>query len=304
MSAPIPRRKRRRSAPLIFLAPFGVLFAAMYAVPVGYAIVESLHKMRRSGLGLTPPKRVYAGFENYTKALHDDALWRGVGRVLLFGVVQVPVMLGLALVLALLLDAKSARLKGFFRTAYFLPYAIPGVIATILWAFLYMPRSSPVVSMLDAVGLPSDFLGEDAVLWSIANVVTWTWTGYNMLVIYSALQAIPQELYEAAELDGCGPWRTAWRIKVPLVAPAIALTTVFSVIGTLQLYTEPRVLRPLTSSVDADYTPIMSAYHKAVENNDYGQGAAVSVLLALGTCVLSFAVLKLSARLTNGRSSL
>lgn len=276
----------------------------MYAVPVGYAIVESLHKMRRSGLGLTPPKRVYAGFENYTKALHDDALWRGVGRVLLFGVVQVPVMLGLALVLALLLDAKSARLKGFFRTAYFLPYAIPGVIATILWAFLYMPRSSPVVSMLDAVGLPSDFLGEDAVLWSIANVVTWTWTGYNMLVIYSALQAIPQELYEAAELDGCGPWRTAWRIKVPLVAPAIALTTVFSVIGTLQLYTEPRVLRPLTSSVDADYTPIMSAYHKAVENNDYGQGAAVSVLLALGTCVLSFAVLKLSARLTNGRSSL
>ncbi|WP_406300339.1 carbohydrate ABC transporter permease [Embleya sp. NBC_00888] len=288
----------------MFLAPFGVLFAAMYAVPVGYAIVESLHKMRRSGLGLTPPKRVYAGFENYTKALHDDALWRGVGRVLLFGVVQVPVMLGLALVLALLLDAKSARLKGFFRTAYFLPYAIPGVIATILWAFLYMPRSSPVVSMLDAVGLPSDFLGEDAVLWSIANVVTWTWTGYNMLVIYSALQAIPQELYEAAELDGCGPWRTAWRIKVPLVAPAIALTTVFSVIGTLQLYTEPRVLRPLTSSVDADYTPIMSAYHKAVENNDYGQGAAVSVLLALGTCVLSFAVLKLSARLTNGRSSL
>ncbi|WP_406290880.1 carbohydrate ABC transporter permease [Embleya sp. NBC_00896] len=288
----------------MFLAPFGVLFVAMYAVPVGYAIVESLHKMQRSGLGLTPPKRVYAGVENYTKALQDDALWHGVGRVLLFGVVQVPVMLGLALLLALLLDAKSARLKGFFRTAYFLPYAIPGVVATILWAFLYMPRSSPLVSMLDAVGLPSDFLGEDAVLWSIANVVTWTWTGYNMLVIYSALQAIPQELYEAAELDGCGPWRIAWRIKVPLVAPAIALTTVFSVIGTLQLFTEPRVLRPLTSSVDADYTPIMTAYHKAVENNDYGQGAAVSVLLALGTCVLSFAVLKLSTRLTNGRSSL
>ncbi|MYV99159.1 ABC transporter permease subunit [Streptomyces sp. SID3343] len=288
----------------MFLAPFGVLFAAMYAVPVGYAIVESLHKMRRSGLGLTPPVREWAGFENYSKALDDDALWQGMGRVLLFGVVQVPVMLGLALVLALLLDAKSARLKGFFRTAYFLPYAIPGVVATILWAFLYMPRSSPVVGMLDAVGLPSDFLGEGAVLWSIANVVTWTWTGYNMLVIFSALQAIPQDLYEAAELDGCGPWRIAWKIKVPLVAPAIALTTVFSVIGTLQLYTEPRVLRPLTASVDASYTPIMSAYHKAVENNDYGQGAAVSVLLALGTCLLSFAVLKLSARLTNGRSAL
>ncbi|WP_425527916.1 carbohydrate ABC transporter permease [Yinghuangia seranimata] len=288
----------------MFLAPFGALFVAMYAVPVGYAVVESLHKMKRSGLGLTPPERVWAGFDNYRRALDDDALWSGVGRVLLFGIVQVPVMLGLALVLALVLDSQSARLKGLFRAAYFLPYAIPGVVATILWAFLYMPRSSPVVSMLDGLGLPSDFLGEDAVLWSIANVVTWAWTGYNTLVIYSALQAVPRELFEAAALDGCGPWRIAWRIKVPLVAPAIALTTVFSVIGTLQLYTEPRVLRPLTSTISADYTPIMSAYHQAVENNDYGQGAAVSVLLALGTCVLSFAVLKISARLTKGRASL
>jgi multiple sugar transport system permease protein len=293
---------RRGRTALGFLAPFGLLFTALYLVPIGYAVWQSLFTVQRSGLGFGPPKQVFAGLDNYTAALSDGSFLAGMGRVLLFGAVQVPVMLGVALALALLLDVKGARFKRFFRMVYFLPYAIPGVVATILWAFLYMPGTSPLVSALHRVGLPADFLSSGTVLWSMANIVTWTWTGYNMLVIVSALQAIPQELYEAAELDGCSPWRTAWHVKVPLVAPALVLTGVFSIIGTLQLFTEPMVIRSLSTVVSADYTPNMAAYSAAFGTNDYGRAAAIAIVLALGTCLLSFGFLRLSLRFT-GRVS-
>lgn len=118
--------------------------------------------------------------------------------MLLFGAVQVPVMLGLALVFALLLDSPLIRGKKFYRLAFFAPYAVPGVIAAIMWGFLYSPSLSPFSVLTSNV----DLLGSGLVLWSIANVVTWVYAGYNMLIIYSALQSIPGEIYEAARIDG------------------------------------------------------------------------------------------------------
>ncbi|MFD4537705.1 carbohydrate ABC transporter permease [Kitasatospora sp. NPDC058397] len=295
------RTPSRNRAALGFLAPFGLLFTVLFLLPIGYALWQSLYRVERSGLGFGPARTVFAGLDNYTAALGDGSFLAGVGRVLLFGVVQVPVMLGLALGLALLIDAKGTRLRKFFRLAYFLPYAIPGVVATILWAFLYLPGTSPLVAGLRDIGIDADFLSSGTVLWSMANIVTWTWTGYNMLVILSALQAIPSELYEAADLDGAGPWRTAWHIKIPLVAPALVLTGIFSIIGTLQLFTEPMVLHSLASTVSADYTPNMAAYNAAFGTNDYGKAAAIAVLLALATCVLSFTFLRLSVRITGNR---
>ncbi|GAA4885158.1 sugar ABC transporter permease [Kitasatospora terrestris] len=300
---PSRRGPSRNRAALGFLLPFGLLFVALFLLPIAYALWQSLYRTARSGLGFGPARTVFAGLANYGAALGDGSFLAGVGRVLLFGVVQVPVMLGLALVLALLLDGRGARFPRFFRLAYFLPYAIPGVVATILWAFLYLPGTSPLVSGLGNVGIRADFLSSGTVLWSMANIVTWTWTGYNMLVILAALQAVPRELYEAAELDGASAWRIAWHIKIPLVAPALVLTGIFSVIGTLQLFTEPMVLHSLTSTVSADYTPNMAAYNAAFGTNDYGRAAAIAVLLALATGVLSFVFLRLSVRFTGERAA-
>jgi multiple sugar transport system permease protein len=199
----------------------------------------------------------------------------------------VPIMLALALALALLLDSAVVRLQRFFRIVYFLPYAIPGVIAALMWAFLYSPQLSPIVTLLDAIGPRPDFLGGGAILWSIANVVTWTYTGYNMLIIFAALQAIPGELSEAARVDGAGGIRTAWSIKVPIVRPALVLTGVFSIIGTLQLFTEPIVFRTISTNVTSGYTPNLLAFNIASGQN-YPLAAAMSVVLAIGTFVLSF----------------
>lgn len=287
---------RRNRAAGVLLAPFAVLFLAVFVVPIGYAVYQSLFRVQRSGLGLEPPKTVFAGLDNYTRVLADDSFLTGVGRVLAFGVVQVPIMLGLALLLALLLDSRVARLKRFFRLAYFLPFAIPGVIAAILWAFLYVPGISPLNDLGKSVGADVDFLSADMILFSIGNIVTWSWTGYNMLILYTSLQSVPQELYEAAELDGCSGFQIAWHIKVPLVRPALTLTGVFSIIGTLQLFGEPMVLRPMTSAISTDYTPVMLSYQAAFGLNDYNFAAAVAVVLALATFTLSYGFLRLSTR--------
>ncbi|WKX69997.1 carbohydrate ABC transporter permease [Streptomyces sp. XD-27] len=278
-----------------FLLPFLALFVLCFLAPIGYAVYQSLLKVERTGpLGLGGETRdVWAGFANYRHALEDDRFVAGFGRVLLFGAVQIPVMILLATALALLLDAASARWVGFFRTAFFLPYGVPGVIASILWGFLYVPGISPLVEMAHSAGWEVDFLARDTVLWSIANIVTWQFTGYNMLVLIAQLKAVPEELYEAARIDGANAWQVARHVKLPLIRPALVLTTVFSIIGTLQLFAEPMVLRPLANTIDSGYTPNLHAYNEAFTSNNQHIAAAEAVLLAVVACVLSFGFLRL-----------
>jgi len=296
-TAPTParRRPRRTLAPYAFLAPFLIPFVLFTLVPVGYAFWQSLHKTERTGGTFGRTQTVFAGFEQYGRVLQEDYFSESLLRVLGFALVQIPVMLLLALVLALLLDSAVARAKKFFRLVYFVPYGIPGVVAALMWAFLYDPRLSPVVDLLRSAGAHVDLLGPDAILWSIANVVTWTYTGYNMLIIYAALQAVPSDIGEAARMDGAGGWTIAWRIKVPIIRPALILTGVFSIIGTFQLFTEPQVFRSISTSVTSTYTPNIAAYSLA-SGDSYSEAAALSVVLALVTFVLSFAFLRFTSR--------
>ncbi|GAA1596937.1 carbohydrate ABC transporter permease [Actinoplanes couchii] len=282
--------KGKKGPLLFFIAPFGLLFAAFYLAPIGYAIKQSLYKIERQGT-FGKAQEVFGGLEQYTRVFSDGPFWESIGRVLLFGIVQVPVMLGVALALALLLDSGLVKGKAFFRLAFFVPYAVPGVVAAIMWGFLYSPNLSPFTALTGNV----DLLSADFVLWSMANVVTWIYVGYNMLIIYSSLLAIPQEVYEAARMDGAGALRTAWAIKIPLVMPAIVLTTVFSIIGTLQLLAEPAVFRTFSSAVTSTYTPNLTVYSTSSIPN-FNLAAAFSVVLALATCLLSFGFLKLTQR--------
>jgi multiple sugar transport system permease protein len=296
-------RQQRRAvtrAPWILLAPFLALFALTFIFPIIAAVGSSFTKVTRSGLfGETGVRSGFAGFENYARALGDGSFLASIGRVLLFGAVQVPVMIALCTVLALLLESASAKWPGFFRAAYFMPYGVPGVIATILWSFLYVPGLSPLVDAATSVGLTVNFLGPDTVLWSIANIVTWSYTGYNMLIVIAQLKSIPGEIYEAARVDGAGPFRVAWTIQLPLIRPALVLTTVFSIIGTLQLFAEAQVLQTVAPAVDSQYTPNLSAYTTAFAYNDYNVAAAQAVLIALAAFILSFTFL----RFTNRKSS-
>jgi multiple sugar transport system permease protein len=291
-----PRKVRGRTgaaarAPWILLAPFLALFILTFILPIFVAVGSSFTKVTRSGLfGEAGVTSEFAGFSNYAQALADGSFVASIGRMLLFGIVQVPLMIALCTVLALMLESASAKWPGFFRAAYFLPYGVPGVIATILWSFLYVPGLSPLFDVAALVGLTPDFLGANTVLWSIANIVTWSYTGYNMLIIVAQLKAIPGELYEAAKVDGASTWRVALSIQLPLIRPALVLTTVFSIIA------EAQVLKTVAPAIDSQYTPNLSAYTTAFAYNDYNVAAAQAVLIAVAAFVLSFAFLKFTNR--------
>jgi multiple sugar transport system permease protein len=296
-----PRRSARPDkAAWAFLGPFLLLFAATFVVPIGYAIYQSLLKVDRHGaMGLGKPTVGFGGLSNYSLALQQKSFVESFGRVFLFGIVQVPVMLVLATALALLLEQVGRRWAGILRASYFLPYGVPGVIATLLWGFLYVPGISPLTDMLGSSA--PDFLGYNTVLWSIANIVVWEFTGYNMLIIVAQLKSIPQELYEAAKIDGAGAWRTALHIKLPLIRPALILTAVFSIIGTMQLFAEPLIIKLQAPAVTSDYTPNLSAYNDAFANSDVYLAAAKAVILALVASILSFGFLSLVTRKQRSR---
>lgn len=291
----VPRGRRRpgfthRRAVAGFLAPFAIVFTLFYVVPIGYALYQSLLTTERTGL-FGPARDKFGGLSQYTLVLRNNDFWISFGHVLQFFVVSIPIQLGLALVFALLLNSPLVRGKGFFRLSFFAPYAVPGIIAALMWGFLYSPGLSP----FPAVAQRFDLLGPHLVLFAMANVVNWVYTGYNMLIIYSALQAIPPEILEAAMVDGAGQFRIAWSVKIPHVIPALVLTGVFSIIGTLQLFNEPQIFRSLSSAVGSNFAPNMMVYATSNVPN-YHLASAFSVVLALITCALSFLFLKVVQR--------
>ncbi|MBA2813351.1 sugar ABC transporter permease [Streptomyces sp. KM273126] len=299
--APYARRspaatvERARSAPFFFLLPAAVLFALFFALPIGYAVWLSLHKIEVKGLGLGSGARseVWAGLENYADALTDSEFVGGALRVLGYGAIVIPVMLGLALVLALMLDSEKVRFAPFTRLAIFLPYAVPGVVAALLWGFLYLPDVSPFYFVLDRLGLPQpDLLDGGGLYAALSNIAVWGGTGFNMIVIYTSLRAIPAEVYEAAKLDGATPLQIALRIKIPMVAPSLVLTFFFSIIATLQVFSEPTTLKPLTNSVSTTWSPLMKVYQDAFGKGDIHAAAAGAVIIAVATLVLSFGFLR------------
>jgi multiple sugar transport system permease protein len=286
------RRFQRNSTPYLFLAPFLVGFLVFMIYPLIYALNLSLYRTKIVG-GTT-----FIGLENYGRAFQDPSFWEGVRNVLVFGFLQIPVMLGLALVLALLLDSRIVRRQTIFRLGYFLPFAAPSVVAALIWGYLYGQSFGPIAQIARALDKPPPlFLTPAGIIPAIANIATWQYTGYNMLIMYAALKAIPQELYEAARVDGASGWQIALKIRIPLIAPAVILTFIFSIIGTLQLFNEPRVLRMIVpTALKQNFTPNLYVYTLAFENRQFDYSAAIAFSLAVVTAVLSSLVLLFTYR--------
>jgi multiple sugar transport system permease protein len=283
---------RTGAAGPLFVAPFMALFLLLFLAPLGYAAYLSLfqHKL----IGGTS----FVGLQNYANALKDPLLLHGVLRVALFFLIQVPVMLVLALLFALALDSGLLRLARVIRLGVFVPYAVPSVVAALMWGYLYGPSFGPIAQLGRHfhVAVP-DFLGSTWMLGSLANIVTWEFVGYNMIILYAALQTVPRELYEAAAVDGAGAWRIARSIKLPALRPALTLTLLFSVIGSFQLFNEPKLLQQIAPDViDSGYTANVYAYSLAFTGQQVNYAAAVSFLLGLVIVIVSYVFLYVANR--------
>lgn len=288
----LTRYKRQDWAGAGFVAPFLAVFFFSIVAPLCYAIYLSFFQDRLIG------GNFFSGVANYTKAITDPLLHIGLGRVLLFLAVQMPIMIGIALFAALAIDSGRLRASGGFRIALFLPYAVPSVVAALMWGYIYGKDFGLVGQVFDIFGAtPPDLLSSSWVLVSIGNIVTWSFVGYNMLILYSALRVIPTELYEAAEIDGAGAMRTAWSIKLPALRPALLLTVTFSIIGSFQLFNEPNVLQALAPTVlTTYYTPNMYAYNLAFNGQQYNYAAAVAILVGLVTVLVAYGAQRVGNR--------
>lgn len=181
---------------------------------------------------------------------------------------------------------------------------MPGIIASLLWGFLYLPTVSPGYYLLTKAGMSGpDLLHGNGLFLALANIAVWGGTGFNMIVIYTSLRAIPAELYEAARLDGCSELQIALRIKLPMVAPSLVLTFFFSMIATLQVFSEPMTIKPLTNSMSFSWSPMMKVYRDAFVQGNLYSASASSVVIAAATLVLSFGFLKLVNKRANGGES-
>jgi multiple sugar transport system permease protein len=258
----------------------------VFLAPIGYSIYLSLFRDRIIG------GNQFVGFDNYVEAFQDEKFWDAFARVALFLVIQVPIMLGIALLVALALDSGRLYGKSFFRITIFLPYAVPAVVATLMWGFMYGTKYGLVGDINEAFGVSlPNLLSPDWVLASIGNIVTWEFVGYNMLIFYSALRVIPTSLYEVAEIDGASQWRVITAIKLPAIRGALVIATIFSIIGSFQLFNEPSILRPLApNSITTDYTPNFYTYSLSFAGQQHNYSATVAIIMGVLTMIVAYAV--------------
>ncbi|NEG56186.1 carbohydrate ABC transporter permease [Bifidobacterium platyrrhinorum] len=269
-----------------FMWPFAVVFVFVFIIPIVYAIYISFFKKQMIG------GTRFVGLGNYAALMHDQQFWSSVGRVALFTVVQVPIMLFLAAAMALAIDSMKLHGTKFFRIATFLPYAVPAVVSTLIWGFVYGAKYGLVGSLNDLLGTNIDMFDPNVLLASIGNINTWEFTGYNMLIFYSSLSTIPHSLYEAASIDGASEWQIVKSIKLPELRGSLAITVIFSIIGSFQLFNEPSILQSMVpgNAITTYYTPNMYAYNLSFSGNQANYAAALAIVMAIITMAIAYAV--------------
>lgn len=258
--------QKQSRAGWIFLTPAALLIAIMSFWPMISAFLTSLKTGSSANMQWAEPL-----FYNYKRMFSDKLFLRSVGNTFLYLVIQVPIMLVLAILLAQLLNNKDLKLKGFFRTCVFLPCATALVSYSLIFKSLFATEGL-INSILVKVHILSEnynFLGNPGSAKAVIIIaLIWRWTGYNMVFYLAGLQNIEYSVYEAAKIDGANGWQTFWGITVPLLRPTIIMTFIMSINGTLQLFDESV---NLTNGGPANSTITMSHY---IYNNTFGTGVA------------------------------
>lgn len=280
------RRRTRDLAGLGFVTPFLAVLTISLLLPVGYAVYLSFQQTRLVG-GTT-----FVGLDNYLRVLADPQFHSAMLNVTIFMLIQVPAMLLIAALAALALDSGRLYLASTFRVVLFLPHAVPSVVIALMWGFMYGVNYGLVGNANSFFGLELSNPLTGATLYpAIANVITWEYAGYNMLILYSALTAIPRDLYEAAEIDGASRLRVAWSIKVPAMRGAFIVALMFSVIGTLQLFNSVSVLKDVGSnSITTYFSPNLYAFSLSFAGQQLNYAAALSIVVGVVTALAAFLV--------------
>ena len=277
---------RAGTAGWVFAGPALAVITLFFGLPVLAAFALSLTNFDIYALADTGNLR-FVGFHNYWQLLHDALFWKALGNTLYFVLVGVPLSIGLSLAAALLLHSRLARFTGFYRTAFFAPVVTTVVAVAVIWRYLLHTRYGLINWVLSAFGIaPVDWLGDPH--WAMPAIIlfaVWKNYGYNMIILLAGLQSIPDDLYEAARIDGAGAWSQFRHITLPLLGPVMLVVGILTMAGYFQLFAEPYVMTqggPLQSTVSVLYL----MYEQGFRWWNLGNASAVAFLLfALMTVV-------------------
>jgi len=267
-----------------FVAPAMALFSVFMAYP----ILSSLYLVTRRWRGL---RDSFIGLGNFVRMLHDGLFWHALGENFLLMIFQVPIMIALAMVFAVILHHGIRRFRGAFRLILFLPAITSLVAYSILFRILLQTNglANNIMQNLGILQQPIAWLNDP--FWASVTIVvalTWRWTGYNMIFFLVGLQNIDPEIYEAAEVDGASKVFQFFKITLPLLTPVILFSMVTSVSGTLQLFDEPNVLTNQGGPANATMTAALYIYRQAfVINSDWGYATSLSYVIVLLAAVLA-----------------
>lgn len=271
--------KSRTRIALFFLAPALIAIGVFFFVPVLAALVLSFTDFDIYALARFDYAR-FIGLRNYERIFADPLFWTALRNTLYFLLVGGPLSIAVSLAAALLLNSKLVRFKTVFRTAFFAPVVTTLVAVAVVWRFVYHPRFGLLNYALSFIGLPSiDWLGDPA--WAMPAIIlmaVWKNFGYNMIIFIAGLQNIPEELYEAASIDGASTWQQFTSITIPMLAPTTLFITIITMIGYFQLFAEPYVMTqggPLNSTLSI----VLYMYQMGFRWWNMGYSAALAFVL-------------------------
>ena len=275
-----------------FVAPALVVIGVFFFVPVAAGLVMSLTDFDIYALADLGNLR-FVGLKNYLRLLETPLFWQALGNTLYFVAAGVPLSIAVSLGAALLLHSKLARFKAFYRTAFFAPVVTTLVAVAVIWRYIFHARYGLLNYALAAIGIdPIDWLGDPR--WAMPSIIVfavWKNFGYNMIIFLAGLQTIPEEVYEAARIDGASAWEQLRWITLPMLAPTMLLVGIITMAGHFQLFAEPYVMTqggPVQSTVSVLYF----MYEEGFKWWNLGSASAVAFILFL----IMFAVTALQLR--------
>lgn len=279
-----------------FLAPALTVITVFFFLPVAAALLLSFTDFDIYALADWENAR-FVGWRNYATLVRHPLFWQALGNTFYFVLVGGPLTVAVSLGAALLISARLVRFKGFFRTAFFAPVVTTLVAVAVVWRYLYHTRYGLLNYVLGLVGIaPVDWLGDPAwAMPAIIGLAVWKNFGYNMIIFIAGLQNIPDDLYEAARIDGAGPWQQFRSVTLPMLAPTFLFVGVITMIGYFQLFAEPYVMTqggPLQSTVSVVYL----MYEEGFKWWNMGYAAAVAFVLFVIILIATLVQLRLQGR--------
>lgn len=275
-----------------FIAPALIAVGVFFVVPVVSSLLLSLTDFDIYALADLSNLR-WIGLENYTRLLGNPLFWQAMKNTVLFAVIGVPLSIAASLGAALLLNARTVKWRPMWRVIFFAPFVTTLVATAVLWNYLLNTRYGVINWALTSIGLPAvDWLGDPATsIPAILLFVVWKTFGYNMLIFLAVLQTVPDELHEAARIDGAGPWSRFRHVTLPAIAPTLLLVSIISVAGFFQLFAEPYVMTqggPAQSTV----TVLYFMYEEGFKWWNLGSASAVAFVLFV--CIFAVTMLQLA----------